>query len=283
MPSDPRFPVRKVNLVEEKDWQKNWDPSDKIGEYAHENAWEDFSHMSVEDVEQYVDDLATYKTKGKKAPRKFTQAQIRWISEQMRERRDLVEETQNSIMDALTWMYEAAYMPQKWDVLDAMENAKESVINNFSLNLDLWEPVLTLQQRRHGPKEWSPRKRMEESEILKDLLKHVELEQEEGHYDRYLVFDFRSSQAVKDLLSRSTWAEIDLVYALQTIEFMAIYNHYITDLVDGLEQIMEDADISNRTDWRKAWRSMLESGIVPGVQKEMAAAIKEMPAEDDDA
>lgn len=279
MAFDPRFPVWKVNLVEAPTWREHWDPGGKIMDYASDHAYEEFHNTPAEDLEKSVDDLATYRTKGRKALRKFSSEEIEWISKRVKARDPRVEAASQAIVDALQWMYESAYMPHKADIEDAMEKARESVINNFSLNLDLWEPVLTLAQRRHGPKEWSPRKRFEEREVLSDLLKHVQLEQKEGHYDRFLVFDFRNSQMVKDLLSRSTWAEIDLVYALQTIEFMAIYNDYVIDFFSELKKAMQGVDISNRTNWKAAWRSMLESGVAPGVQKEMAAALKEMPAD----
>jgi hypothetical protein len=84
MAIDARFPPQRINLVEEEDWKKHWDPAGQISEYASNNAWEDFSHMSADDLWEYVNDLATWRTKGKKAPRKFTREQIQWIAEQMR-------------------------------------------------------------------------------------------------------------------------------------------------------------------------------------------------------
>lgn len=285
--NDPRFPVKKINLVEEPTWKEHWDPADKIGNYASDNAYEEFSHMSALDLEQHVDEIATYRTKGKKAPRKFSPEEIRWIAKRVKAQDTRVEAVNYAILDALTWMYEAAYMPEKDDIETAMERAADNVLGNFSLNLDLWEPVLLLNQQRRGPKEWSPRKRLEEGGIVKDLLEHVEFEQEEGHYDRFLVFDFRSSQVAKDLLSRSTWSEIDLVYSLR-IEFDALRNDYVIDFFHALNRIMDKVDIGNRTDWRLSWKAMLSSGGTPGIQREMAAAVKEMPAEaeegeDDDA
>lgn len=288
MTIDQRFPVRRVNIVEESEWKKHWDPADKISNYASDNAFDEFSYMKAGDLEQYVDDLATYRTKGKKAPRKFTSEQIEWIAERVKAQDTRVEAVNYAIMDALTWMYEAAYMPQKGDILDAMEKAVEILIDDYPLRVDIWAPVLELEsQRRIGPKEWRPRKKLETHEVLSDLMKHVSLEQEEDHYDRYLVFDFRSSQVVKDLLSRSDWQEPTIVNALNR-EFRDLSDTYLWRFFDALKEIMEDLDIPNRTDWRAAWKSMLSSGVAPGVQKEMAAAVKEMPAEtegseDDDA
>lgn len=281
--TDTRFPVKRINIVEEETWKKNWDPADKIMGYASDHAYEAFSQMSVDDVERYVGDLATARdSKGRKPRRKFSPSEIRWTSEQVKDGNKLVENTHYAIVDALTWMYEAAYMPNKGDIEHAMDQAKESVTNNFSLNLHLWEPVLLLNQQRRGPKEWSPRKRIEGGGIVMDLLKHVDFEQAENHYDRFLVFDFRSSQAVKDLLSRYQGAEAALVYALRS-ELDAIQRDYVIDFFDALEKTMEELDIENRANWRAAWRSMLDSGNAPDAQKEMAAAIKEMPEGYDDA
>lgn len=276
--NDPRFPEKRVNLVEEETWKEHWDSGGKIMDYANDNACDEFHQMGARDFERYVDDLATYRTKGKKAPKKFSSEEIEWIAKRVKAGDIRVESVGYAIRDALTWMYEAAYLPQEGDVADAKDQAAENVLGNFSLNLDLWEPVLLLGQQRRGPKEWSPRKRLEEGDILRDLLKHVELEQEEGHYDRFLVFDFRSSQSAKDLLSRSTWAEVDLVYSLK-IEFDALRNDYVIDFFSALKKIMEDIDINNRTDWQKSWKAVLSSGDARGAQKEMAAALKQMPAE----
>lgn len=279
MATDPRFPVRKINLVEQEEW-KPFDPSDKIAEWASDAAWQDFSHMSADSLWEYVNDLATWRTKGKKAPRKFSSEQIQWIAEQFRGRRELVEETRNAIIDAMTWMYEAAYLPEKGDIEEAMERAVGVLIYDYPLSHDLWEPVLQLEESRRGPKEWRPRKRLEEREILQDLLKHISFEQEEGHYDRYLVFDFRSSQVVKDLLSRSDWDEPTLTKVLKQ-EFKDLSDTYLWRFFDALKKIMEDVDISNRTDWKLSWRAMLGSGVVPSVQKEMAEAVKYMPEVED--
>lgn len=276
--NDPRFPVRRVNLVEEKAWKERWDPAGKIGNYASENAYDAFSHMEARDLERYVNDLATYRTKGKKAPRKFSSEEIEWIAKLVEDGDGRVDQTNQAILDALAWMYEAAYLPDKGDIEGAMERAEDNVSKYFDVNLDLWEPVAALQQARRGPKEWSPRKRLEVHEIMRDLLKRVNLEQKEGHYDRYLVFDFRSSQVVRDLLSRSKWAEIDLVYTLK-VELQALSDTYVIDFFENLEKIMDDIDIFNRTDWQKSWKAILSSGVAPDAQKEMAAAVKEMPTE----
>jgi hypothetical protein len=179
-------------------------------------------------------------------------------------------------MDAMTWMYEAAYMPQKGDVQDAMTQAARYLEDDYELYEDLWQPVLLLYEGRRGPKEWSPRKRYQAAKIIESLLDHVTLEQEEGHYDQYLVFDFRNAPVVHELLSRSPWTEEKLVHDLQR-EFKVLQEQYLSKFFYALEKEMEDVDITNRTNWRKAWRSMLESGVAPGVQKEMAEAIRSMP------
>lgn len=285
--NDPRFPVKKVNLVEEETWKKHWDSGGKIMDYANDNACDEFHQMGARDFERYVDDLATYRTKGKKAPKKFSSEEIEWIAKRVKAGDIRVESVGYAIRDALTWMYEAAYTPQKGDVYDAMEQAVKILIDDYPLNLDLWMPVLELEgHRRVGPKEWRPRKKLEAHEVLMGLLKHVEFEQEEGHYDRFLVFDFRSSQVAKDLLSRSDWDEPTLTKVLRR-EFKDLSDTYLWRFFDALEKIMQrDDDITSRTDWKRAWRSMLDSGVAPDAQKEMAAAVKEMPAEteeDEDA
>ncbi len=277
MANDPRFPPIKVNLVDHTGW-KPFDPTDKITEWANDAAWEDLRHMDADDLETYVYDLSDAKGKRGGKPRwKFSSDEIEWLAKQVKENPDLVEETRNAIVDAMTWMYEAAYMPQKGDIQEAMESAVETLIDDYPLNHDLWGPVLALEALRRGPKEWSPRKRLEATEILKDLLEHVSLEQEEGHYDRYLVFDFRNAKVVHDLLSRSTWQRAMLENALGR-EFDDLSETYLWRFFDALKNNMEDLDIQNRTDWRKAWRSMLSDGQhMKAVQKEMAEAVKQMP------
>lgn len=278
MPTEDIFPELRINLVELKDW-KPYDPSDKIMEWSSEAAFEALHHMSSDDLETYVNDLTMARGKrGAKPRRRFTSEEIEWLAQKVKEGDPLVEETRHAIQDAMTWMYEAAYMPNQSDVDDSMEDAGKSVINDLEIRKDIWDPVLSLEEERRGPKEWSPRKKVEAKEILSQLVSKISLEQKEGHYDRYLVTNFLSAQVTKDLLSRSHWQRAMLQNALGR-EFKDLVDVYLGYFFDFLKRTMEDLDIENRADWRAAWRSMLNSGIAPAVQKEMAEALKEMPAE----
>lgn len=280
MPAEDIFPEIKINLVEQKGW-KPYDPSDKIMEWASDGAFDALYHMSTDDIETYVNDLAMALGKrGAKPRRKFTSGEIEWLAQQVKEESPLVEQTRYAIQDALTWMYEAAYMPQKVDVQEAMLRAAHSMIEDLDLRKDIWDPVLALEEARRGPKEWSPRKKFQVREILSQLLDNIVFEQEEDYYDRYLVTSFMGAQATKDLLSRSDWEPSMLQNALGR-EFKDLMNAFLSSFFDHLESGMKDLDIENRADWKKAWKSMLNSGVAPDVQKEMAAAIKEMPAEED--
>lgn len=281
--NDPRFPVVKINVVEQEGW-KPYDSANTTDFRASDAAHEDFQHMSANDIESYVSDLADAKgPKGGKPKRRFSSEEIEWLAEQVRERNKDLEETRNAIPDAMTWTYEAAALPHKGDMIDALVDARHSIIDNYPIETgdeNLWEPVLELESRRRGPKEWSPRKRFEREELLKDLMKHVHFEWDEGKYDRFVIFDFRNAQVTHDLLSRSHWTQKELIPMLQD-EFKNLERDFMIDFFSSLEKIMEDIDVSNRTDWRKSWRSMLNSGIAPVVQREMAEALKGMDPDAD--
>lgn len=278
------FPELRINLVEQKGW-KQYDPSGKIMEWSSDSAFDALHHMSADDLETYVNDLATALGKrGGRPKMRFTSQEIEWLAQKVKDGDPLVEQTRYAIQDALTWMYEAAYMPSRTDVRDAMDEATKSMVEDWDLRKDIWDPVLALDEARRGPKEWSPRKKFEMRVILSQLLDQIRLDQEENHYDQYMVTSFLGAQATKDLLSRSDWERSMLENALGR-EFKDLMDAYLHSFFKHLEKSMEDLDIENRADWRKAWKSMLNSGVAPGVQKELAAAIKEMPAEaeDDDA
>jgi hypothetical protein len=274
--NDPRFPPVRISLVEQKEW-KPYDPSETSSNWTSDAAWEDFTHMETRDLEPLIDDLSEAKNeKGRSPRRKLTSEEVEWLAVQVKEGNGALEETKQAITDALNWMYEAAALPSDSDIEEAMEKAAQTVVEEFSLDVDLWESVLEVEGRRRGPKEWSPRKRFESEHILGKLLDRVTYERKENHYDRYLVFDFRNAQPVHDVLSRSGWPADRIIPEL-TGEFQSLRIDYTLDVFSELKKIMEDIDVSNRTDWRKAWKSMLTSGIAVGVQKEMYAALKEMP------
>jgi hypothetical protein len=283
--NDPRFPAVKINLVEDKRW-KSYDPAES--DWAQDAAWEDFSNMKAEDFYELIQDLSFKKNeKGKPPRRNLTSEEIEWLAKQVK-RSSKLEETKQAITDALGWMYEEAAMPSDGDIKDALELAKGTVAMEFDLGEDLWAPVIELESerrwpqapQRRGPKEWRPPRKAGEKAVIRmvieELMTRVDYDRKEGWYDRYLVFDFRGAQAVHNLLSRSEWTAEQIVPRLQE-EFKGLMNDVVANTFFFLKKIMDDIDVSNRTDWRKAWKSMLSSGIATSVQKEMYAALKEMP------
>lgn len=281
MMKDPRFPEVKVNLVEEEGW-KCWDPAQKKDFWESDAAYEDFRHLGIHDLELYIDDLWESKNaRGRKPRRKLTAGELRWLAEQLKDGDEILEEgIRQPIIDAMAWMYEIAAMPERGDIQDAMESAEESLIDSFGLQEDLWEPVLELEGRRLGPKDWRPRKKLEAEGILNELADHIRFEQEEDHYDRYIIFNFRDAPVVHDLMSRSELPEKDLVHKMEA-EFDALRQYYLSDFWRALDSVMKDIDISYRADWRASWKSMLSDHTIgTAARTAITKVLKEMPEEE---
>jgi hypothetical protein len=282
--SEPRphpFAPIKINLVEQQGWEK-YDTASGGLEWAFDSGWEDFRHMDARTLADLIDDIASVPQKGKKKSKlDFDSEELRYLAEQLKEGNDQLQETQRMIVDAAQWMYEAAAIPTDGDIQDAMEKVKEDFISYEQLEEeDIWEKILTEKVRR-GPMDWSPRKKYEIAEILKQLSERITLKHEKGKWDRFLVFDFWEARIVQELFSRHRGSPE--AYEALKRDFERLSNGYVADVFKYLDKIMKDVDINNRTDWTSSWKSMLGSGEPWAAQKELVEVLKDRPEEPEDA
>lgn len=243
----------RVNIVEEPGW-KPYDPGGEIMEWASNSSYEDFRHMSKVDMIELVEDMFGRAKTGplEWSPRKFALSEedcdIIW--EELKEGglTGKLETTWQSILDAMQWTWEEAYTPDNGDIRDAMERAAEAVADEYNLDTSPWEPLL----ERTG---WDERK------ILESLMGKVSYEREENHYDRFIVFDFGAAEAVKKLL-KIVYADPEELSEKETLDqlkmdFEGLRDGYVDLFFGKLEKIMRETDASNRTEFRKHWKSML--------------------------
>lgn len=270
------FEPIKINLVESSDWKDKWEGA----QWASDSGWEDFRHMGLATLEGLIDDIASVPPKGKKKSKlDFSSEELKYLAQQLKNGNDKLEATQQMITDAGTWMYEASAIPNDGDIEEAMEKATEDFLEE-TFSEDLWEPVYSGFVRK-GPMEWSPRKKYEADEILGQLAKQIKFEHEKGHFDRYSIFNFWDAPVVQELFSK--YRGSPEVYRRLKSEFQRLAEQYVKYTLRRLDEVMSDIDVSNRTDWRAAWKSMLASGEASAAQKGLVEVLKEMPEEGVDA
>lgn len=275
-----------VNLVEQEGWEK-YDPASGKFDWIMDSAWQDFRSMDYGTLRGLVDDLWTVSVKGLRKPRvQLSIEELEYLAGRLKNHHhdDDMESVQRPIVDAIQWMYEAAVTPNDGDVESAMEHAEEQFKANPEMYDPLWEPVLLLvREIPKGPKEWAPRAprvgRVTEDQLLDQLLSTISFEHEKDQWDRYLVFDFWSAPAAVELLKRDPKAEEEL-----DAEFRNIRLNYVRDFFKGLEKTMKDINIENRSDWKKAWKSMIsDRSVVSEARASIRKALREMPDEADES
>lgn len=270
------FPVKKVNLVEEDEWKKDYDPAGRILEWAWQSAIDALEHevrWPRGSCPDYVADLAP----------KLDRDEIERVCEGLEDRDDRLAQTEMAIQDALQWAFELAYMPGDGDIEDALESAFDEVRNNLYFRDEVVE----------GTMQWMG---IEEERLVNDLLKHVRYEHptHRGHptYDRYIVFDFGKSNLLKSLikgpfsvkreapLGPKEWSPSKFMPATKEEQAAAREDvvRSVEELQDdimlffwkALAKEMERADIFNRLEVGPQWKSILKDRPrVRGIRKEI--------------
>jgi hypothetical protein len=261
-----RFPVVRINLVEAPGWSI-WASGGRTIENASDAAHEDFSNLDLtrltELVSEMVDDdlLAQWEGPKEWSPRKkhLTYEDFEWIAQEVKDGAEKLETTRFAILDTMTWAYEIAMTPDDGDIQAAMGRTFQDERAKYAIDWDLWSPIVFGVQ--------------DEGTIVARLLGAVKYEREEGHYDRYLVFDFNGLEVVKELYQESPLTRKELKESLK-YEFAAIREYYLNHFWHNLQQEFRDVNVSDRVDWRKQWKAMLASPEIKNVRKEMLEAIR---------
>jgi hypothetical protein len=265
---------KRVNIVEQRRW-KPYDPAGETMELASNNAYDEFKHMSKNDLIRLVEDMLGRAKQGplEWSPRTFVLSDEEYdlILEEIKDySSDLLETARESIVDALQWMWEVAYMPDDGDIELAVEETDETMADTHGIDESLWEPLLE-------------RKGWDERTVIESLAEEVTYERQEGYYDRYIVFNFGEAKAVEKLL-KTVYADPEELSEKETVsqlkvEFEALEDSYLDLFFDKLDKIMQNIDAANRTDFKKQWKAMLgDKNQMNAVGKEIREFILEARA-----
>ncbi len=238
-----------VNLVEEKEWGP-WDLSGQIMDLASDNAYEEFRASHVADCQTWLEDVIEVGEVSVKdwTPKKevpITQEDGLLVCNALMEGGTVPDDLEpffQLVNDAMTWMYEAAYLPHDVDVEYALEVAQERAVESVSLDEGVWEPL-----------GWS------DENILEEIVQAVRYVRQENHYDRFLKFYPSQIDAVMKLVGALDSLKLDpditedeyldsLRYDLKNV-----FDDVLLFFWDALRKEMERVDVFNRTDWRANW------------------------------
>ncbi len=238
-----------VNLLEEKEWSP-YDAAGNAMEWASDNAYEAFRASRIEDCQVWLDDVITVGARSIKdwSPKRgavITEDEATLVCTALMEEATVPDDLEpffQLILDAMTWMYEAAYLPQEVDLESALEVAQERAVDSFSLDEGVWEPL-----------GWSDEK------ILKEIVEAVRYSRLEGHGDRFLKFYPSQIDAVMKLLGALDSLKLDP--DITEDEYLGSLGYDLTSIFDdvllffwdALRKEMERGDVFNRTDWRANW------------------------------
>ncbi len=272
-----RDPVR-INLVEQEDWER-YDPAAGKFDWTIDSAWQDFRALDIGSALVLIHDLWTSSPgKGKRRPRKILSSEeLRYLAKKLLENDDVLEPVRRAIVDAGGLMYQMAATPDDADLKMAMERASQEFNDNPEMSDDLWDPFLLAREIGDGPKGWFPRhgRLVTLRELFEQISGAITFEREEDHWDRYLVFDFWSMPVMKDILKIHPELEWEF-----DAEFRNMRGNYRHEFFKALNKIMDSIEISNRTDWRKNWKSMISDGsVVWEAQEAIKKALQDMPEE----
>lgn len=262
-------PIR-INIVEEDGW-KPWDyaQSDGISSWSADNAWDDWQNMDDETLKGYIEELLEVSLS--KAERKrITPEDVDRIAEEIRESTtDSFESMYHAIVDAHQWAWEIAYSPDDRDIGKAMEKARR----HWDLERlpDYWDLVLQ-DEAPEGPREWSPRGHWTTSKLYQDFIERIVYERKAEHYDRYIIFDWGESGAVKLLLQAlKNHPEEGSVEGVES-DLKDLSDSYLTTFFKELEQRMQDNDPRYHWDLDPHWKIMLkDKSVRRGVRDEVLA------------
>ncbi len=245
-----------LNLTEEKGWEA-YDPAGNILEWASDNAYDAFRALGTEECRGWLNDVLDVGTGSVKdwSPKKgpaVTETQVDFVCSAMMKKGgvpDSLEPLKQLVIDALTWMYEAAYMPHDSDLEWALEQAQGNVLDSVSLEEEVWEPLLS---------EFS------EEDILRQIADAVTYSRRENMYKRFLKLDPSEIVVVKKMLHliRRGRGHQDLTQSQSRYDLRSDLESVFDDVEghfwDNLEKQMQEVDLDNRTDWDASWASKLQ-------------------------
>lgn len=254
------YPPAKINLVEHDEW-KEYDPTDKMGDYAFQNAMDAVSHMSLQEVVGLAEDVLGAGRR-KAVGMTSTQAEAFW--EAYDANKDSLTLFHQLIQDAMTSAYQEAYTPTDADITRAIDLAVDEVANDQDWlygHDDLYEVRNKLGYDSSKG-------------FVKDLLyQSVYLKRKPGYYDRHLIYAppseellerMKKVQGVQRFAGVLEWyPAVDILKDPHIVkEFTDLFNEIKPDIVrktfNELVTHMRKIDLENRFDFTSQWKSMLK-------------------------
>jgi hypothetical protein len=253
-------PVR-INIAEDDDWKKHYDLAEKGMEWTLDQAWEEYSNTSVENLAELVMNLAE-KALSKRDYKKFSTEDAEDLCRAMKKDRNEFESIHQAILDAMGWAWEVAAIPTDSDIRGAMGVAEEEFLP-YGLG-EWWNLISSEKAPVRGVKEWRPGPGpiwLTHKEVYKQLTDQINYERKENHYDRFLVFTFGKAEAVQQLVSAAKNLpddERDELLDDLDRELDAAEGAFVSDFFKALNKSMEGIDLYNRVNFDRQWKSVLE-------------------------
>lgn len=246
-------PIR-INLVEDKGWDPwrsdNDDLNERIQRFSDEYHQLFDRTMEREECESLVEDILGpyYRFGAPEGPRewspKITPIGIIGVRKACKGIKDGdLEAADYLIRDAIQFMWEEAMTPDDGDIEYALSETKDKFADKPDLD-EIWDPLLEKGRKARG--------------VMMDLMNQIHYSRTQGHYDRYLIFDFLNAQSVTDLIQY--WPIEDQGWVRDTLEFQDLKDlreRFLEEFFEKLKKVMDDSDPANRADWKKHWRAVL--------------------------
>lgn len=253
----PKLKPIRINIVEEDGW-KPWDyaQTDGVSQWSSDNAWDDWKNMDEATCKGYIVDLLQA-SMTKREQKRITEEDLERICKDLEEDWDNLESTSRAIIDAHTWAWEVAYTPDDRDI----EKSVEATLKHWDWDRslpDFWQLVLQ-DEPPEGPREWSPRGRWTVQSLFKEFVKRVSYERKEGHYDRFLVFDWGNAEPVQLLLealrrrpNEGSKADVEAWLREMADSYVATFFKILEDRMSS-----SNRDINCYFDLDPHWKAML--------------------------
>lgn len=263
--SGPRAPIR-INLIEQPGWGK-WDLAGEAGDRASDLAWELFTGLISEgECDSLIMDLAGPLKERRRRKQDWTGRVVTWddaalICNALKDGVPELEYTRDTLLSVFRDAYEDALTPSDRDIRDAVDTAIEKMADNYDLDEDFWTPLID----QGAEPEEIVRGLFEETKDGVFVDRQVTYERKPGHHERYLVFDFWKSDAVKSFL-RTLPDDYDMKATLKALadEFQGFVAGFLSRFFVSLDKDMAESDVENRVEWRRHWRDLISDATAPG-------------------
>lgn len=175
---------RKINLVERPEWSQ-YDTAGTLGEVIFQNMAEGISFLGSDDIALYALQVLNH---GRKKRTYIYNEGEDAIFEAFAKGDPALEGFRYIVNDAASWAWEIAFTPTKEDVEKALDDAIETfayeAVDWLSSYDGLWASLEYMKKTSQV--------------FMRELLQnYIRYYQEEGHYDRYIIFDPNSTYIAK--------------------------------------------------------------------------------------